>query len=101
MENVTNTDWRGRLQAALKERDMSMRAASIGAKLGPGVVNSWFKEGKDPSMSNLLAVCEFAGISAAYVIFGLHMSEDTLKLVRLLEKHPDRRGGILQLLEAK
>lgn len=101
MEHETYTGWRGRLYAGLKERDLSMRAASLGAKLGPGVVNSWFKDGKDPSMSNLLAVCEFAGISAAYVLFGFEINEKTAEMLRLIEEHPERRDGILQLLQAK
>lgn len=101
MEKEIDTDWRGRLQAALKDRGISMRAASIGANLGPGVVNSWFKDGKEPSMSNLLEVCRFAGISSAYVIFGYQITDETARLLKLLEDHPERRDGILQLLQAK
>lgn len=101
MENDKDQGWRDRLRGALAERGMSMRSISLGAGLGPGVVNSWFKEGKDPSMSNLLAVCQFAQIDTAYILFGFHINEKTAELLRLLEEHPDRRDGILQLLHAK
>lgn len=101
MKNEHEQGWRGRLMGALKERGISMRAASLGAGLGAGVVNSWFKEGKDPTMSNLLAVCQLADVDSAYVLFGFHINEQVAELLRLLEENPDRRDGILQILQAK
>ena len=101
MKNLRDSAWLARLDAALKAKGVSHRAASIGAKLGPGVVNSWFKEGKDPGMSSLTAVCEAAGVSLAYVLFGFEISPQTAELVRLLEENPDRRDGMLKVIQAK
>lgn len=101
MKNLNESGWKDKLRAALEDRSMSMRAASLGAGLGPGVVNSWFKDNKDPSMSNLLAVCRFAGIDSAFVLLGFHINDKTVELLRLIEENPDRRDGILHLLRAK
>jgi transcriptional regulator with XRE-family HTH domain len=101
MEKTTENTWRDRLKQSLADRGLSMREVSLGAGLGPGSVNSWFKENKDPSISNLMAVCAFAKISLSYVTHGFEVSAETAEVLRLLEQNPARREGILQILQAK
>jgi transcriptional regulator with XRE-family HTH domain len=95
------TDWRPRLLAAIAVRKTSQRAVSVAAGLGPGAVNSWFKEGKDPSVSHLLKVAKVLDLSAVYLFAGIDASPATERIFTLLEARPEAQAAILQLLEAK
>lgn len=93
--------WRDRLNDALTSKGLSKRAASIAAGLGPGYVHSILAEGKDPSVDNLVAVCKVAGVSVAFVLYGIEMSPETERILRLLEVNPEARDGVLRILEAQ
>lgn len=91
--------WKDRLAGALKQAGVSQRRASLGAGLGAGYVNSILKEGKDPTVANLAAVCQSAGISLAYVLFGFEMTAEIEGLIELLERAPaSKRQSLLTLL---
>ena len=95
-----DSDWKDRLLKALKRKRVSQRRASLGAGLGPGYVNSILKEGKDPTVENLMAVCRAADISLTYVLFGFDMTAETENLMALLESAPpEKRTSLLTLLK--
>lgn len=101
MDKLKNQTWRDRLSDALAEKGLSRRAISIAAGLGPGAIHSWLKDGKDPNLENIMAVCQAAGISLSFVTHGYYMSSETEELLRLLEAHPQSRDGILQILRSQ
>ena len=45
--------WKNRLQEAIRSSGKSQRDISLKAGMGPGYVNSLFKESKDPTVENL------------------------------------------------
>lgn len=96
---MANEDWKSRLLATIKEKKTSQRHVSLAAGLGPGYVNSWFnKEQKEPTVENLLKVCEVLNVSVSYILFGVQMSAETEQILHLLEKNPDTRDAVLKIL---
>lgn len=91
--------WRQRLEKALRDRNLSKRGVSLKAHLASGYVHSILSEGKDPTIGNLLAVCQVIGVSPAYVILGFDLTPETEELFALWTKaSPKTRDGILQIL---
>jgi len=78
-----------------------MRSVSLAAGAGPSYVSSILREGKDPGISQLLAVCEASGANAAYIIFGLSSKPEDARLLELMTRNPEARDAILALLRAK
>lgn len=96
---MTDTGWKARLAQGIKDKGLSQREVSLSAGKGPGYVNSLLKEDKDPTIDNLVAVCQAAGLSLAWVLLGLDMSRETEELILEIERSgPDRRKGLLQFL---
>jgi transcriptional regulator with XRE-family HTH domain len=98
---VMNETWRDRLSAALAAEGKSKREVSLAADLGPGYVHSILSEGKDPTVDNLLKVCQAVGVSPLKVIFGLEVSKDAADLLSLwASAQPETRQGILAILRS-
>ncbi|MEX5600728.1 helix-turn-helix domain-containing protein [Pseudophaeobacter sp. C1-32P7] len=89
---------RTRLGSALKEKGLSRRSVSLQAGLNPGFVHSILKEGKEPTVTSLAKVCDAAGLSLGYVLYGIELSQETEALVSLIEMNPEKRDSILALL---
>lgn len=98
---MADTNWRTRLEEAITKSGKSRRAISIAAGRGPGYIHSLLKEGKDPTVDNLMQVCEVIGVSLSHVLYGVEISPETEEVLSLLEKNPGAREGILQILRAK
>jgi lambda repressor-like predicted transcriptional regulator len=92
------TAWRDRLASAIEERGETMRSASLKAKLGANYVHGVLKDGKDPTVEKLLAVCEALGISPAYILLGDKAPPEVEALLLLMQTSPARRQAILDLL---
>lgn len=98
---MSETSWKARLASGIKAKGKNPREVSIAAGKGPGYVHSILKEGKDPTIQNLLAVCEAADLSLTWVLFGFDISRETEEIVRELEASPPtRREGLLQFLRS-
>ena len=105
---MTIDGWKDRLATAIVEsgrsdRDISLSAKPPGkAQLGPGYVHSILKEGKDPTVGNLQAICEALGVSIYRILGGFDMTPETERLLRLLvdAEEGDRRS-VLHLLGAR
>ena len=95
------TTWRARLLAEIDKRETSQRSISIAANLSPGAVNSWLRDGKDPSVDHLIAVCGALGVSLSYLIYGLKIDPQTEELLGRLESDPMAREHIFGLLEVR
>ena len=96
---MSESSWKTRLADGIKAKNKTQREVSIAAGKGPGYVHSLLKEGKDPTIHNLLAICEAADLSLTWVLFGFEISRETEEIVRELEATPpELRDGLLQFL---
>lgn len=98
---MADNDWRARLTTALEKSGKTKRAVSLEAGRGPGYLHSILAEGKDPTVDNLIQVCQALGVSLSYVLYGVDLSPETEEVLSLLERHPAARAGILQILRGK
>lgn len=105
---MTIEGWKDRLAAAIAESGRSERDISLSARpprkpqLGPGYVHSILKEGKDPTIGNLQAICDALGVSIYRILGGFDMTPETERLLRLLvAAEEDDRRSVLQLLGAR
>lgn len=93
--------WKDRLAAGIKKNKRSKRGVSIEAGQGPGYVHSILKEGKDPTVSNLAAVCDAAGLSIYYVLGGFDITPEREEFLRaLLEAEKEDVEAVARLLGA-
>lgn len=91
--------WRDRLALALEQGGLSARGVSLKAGMASGYVHSLLKEGKEPTVDNLLRVCQAAGVSGVQVIFGYPMTQEAEELVAIWSRSSQsRRQAILQIL---
>ncbi|KQZ96818.1 hypothetical protein ASD74_06060 [Rhizobium sp. Root564] len=95
---MDNADWRARLRDAMDRRGMSAREVSLAAGKGQGYVHSILKEGKDPTVDNLVAVCKVLDVTLSQIIYGIEMSPETAEILSLLEGSPETREGLLKIL---
>ncbi|MEH7827644.1 hypothetical protein [Gemmobacter denitrificans] len=95
---MENTDWRSRLEAAIKSSGNSMRAVSIASGNGPGYIHGILKEGKDPTIEKLMAVCEAVPVSLAHVIYGFEITQEDADLLGAMKRAPEAREAVLTLL---
>jgi len=91
-------DWRKRLESAIDADGRSRRRISLDSRMGPGYVHSILKEGKDPTIDSLVAICETLNISLTKVLYGIEISRETEEILTLVQDNPQQRQGILQIL---
>lgn len=94
-------EWRARLEDAVKKSGKSSRAISLAAGMAHGYVHSIIKSGKDPTIDNLIAICEVLNVSLTQILYGVQMSQETQEILSLIETNPNMRSGILQILREK
>lgn len=91
--------WRHRLAAAIDRGGRSQREISLAAGVGPGYVNSLFKDGKEPTLDRLQRVCDAANVSIYYIIGGFDITPETEEFLRLLMRaDPSVQQSVLTLL---
>lgn len=73
---------------------------SLAAGLGPGYMHSILTEGKEPTLTRLASICEQLEVSMMYILYGIELSKETEEILSLLEANPDRRDGILKILDS-
>ena len=96
---MIDSGWRDRLQAALDKKGKSAREISLKAGKGPGYLHSILKEGKDPTVESMGAVCDALEVSVAWILLGVDMSRETEEILQAIEGYPARRDAVLQLLD--
>lgn len=94
-------NWKTRLEEAIRANGKTKRGVSLAAGMAPGYVHSIMKEGKDPTIDNLIKVCNAAGVSLYFVLYGVEMSPETEEIIKLLESSKAKRQGLLQILREK
>lgn len=98
---MADFNWRQRLSEALEASGKSKRAVSLASGNGPGYVHSILKEGKEPTVENLLDVCAAIPVSPVHIIFGLEIAPGDEAILKALAGNPRQREGILALLDPK
>ena len=99
---MLDPEWKDRLAAAIEASGKSQREISLGAGMAPGYVNSIFKEDKDPSITNLVAVCDQIGAALSFIVFGFDVTAEDEELLRLFQAAtPKERAGLLEMLRAR
>jgi len=91
--------WRNRLTKAVEDSGKSKRSISLASGNGPGYLHSILKDGKDPTIENLLSICENIGVSAVYVLYGYDVGKEEEELLEALRANPSKRSAILSLLQ--
>ncbi len=92
--------WRERLRAAIEESGKSARAVSLASGAGPGYVHSILKEGKDPGIESLFAVCDAIPPSPLRILLGVEALPEDTEILKALHENPHARAAILALLGA-
>lgn len=90
---------RQRLLKSLKDKGLSQREVSLKSGNGPGYIHSITAEGKVPKVTNLAEVCDAAGLSLTYVMFGHEMSPELEELMSRVEAKPEKLASLLDLLK--
>ena len=93
-------NWRERLEEAMTQRKLSMRALSLEAGLGPSYVSGLLKERNEPTIENMLALCKVLDISASWLISGVNITPPRERILRFLVENPNAEAAILDLLQA-
>ena len=97
-----NEGWRARLSEAVAKSEKSGRQVSLEAGLGAGYLHSILKEGKDPTVSNLMKVCEKLGVSLWAILYGADLTAEDEELLRLYQaSSPGEREALLQLVRSR
>lgn len=96
---MAHREWKARLEAEIKRQNRSMRDVSLKAGKGPGYVHSILVGGKDPTIDNMIDVCNALGVSLSHILYGINASPETEEILALLEEaSPGHREGILKIL---
>lgn len=98
---MENTAWRIRLEAAIEAAGKSKRAVSIASKLGPGYVHSILREGKDPTIEKLMAVCDAIPVSLAHVLYGFDITPEDADLLAAMKESQETRSAVLTLIRSR
>lgn len=99
IKGLMKEQWRERLKAALEESGRSAREVSLAAGRAHGYVYSLINEDKDPTISNLAAVCKILNVSVPYILHGINVTPGQVDLLELLEgAAPETVQSIRQLL---
>lgn len=98
---MSNDAWRQRLATAVDGSGKSMRAISLAAGMGPGYLHSVIKEGKEPTISSLIAICREIGASLGYILLGQDVSSlDEEFLTLITNASEPQKRAILEILRS-
>lgn len=101
MYAMADSSWIERLSQALTEKRVSMRELSLAMGRAPGYVHSLVKDAKQPSINNMVAMSDKLGVSLMWLVFGIEMSGDAERLLRLYSSlGPDQQREFLRMAEA-
>lgn len=75
-----------------------MREVSLAAGAGAGYLHSILKEGKDPGIERLSAICDQIGVSLPYILYGINITPEDEKIVAAAQRSPQLRAAVLALL---
>lgn len=83
---MVDNSWKQRLEIALEQSGMSLRAASLKAGRASSYLHGIVTQGKEPSMAALTDVAEALGVSATWLAFGVDLDAKAEELVAQFAK---------------
>ena len=92
--------WRQRLENEIEKSGRSLREISLSAGFSAGYLHSILTEGKDPSISRLMAICSALDLSTAYILHGINLSSADETLLEDINSNPDALGAVRAVLTA-
>lgn len=99
---VGDAAWRRRLAEAVQASGKSKREVSISAGMGAGYVHSILSEGKDPTVQNLIRICDQIGVTVSHILYGYDLTPENEELLRLLkDATPEVREALIRLLRSR
>ena len=93
--------WKIRLKDAASASGMSLRAISLNAGKSPGYMHSILVEGKDPTIDNLIKVCDVLSISLSYILYGVDITPESEEVLARLQQNPQLLDGVLRILRSQ
>lgn len=99
--SMNQEGWKIRLRDIAEGSGLSMRAISLAAGKSPGYMHSILTEGKDPTIDNLVRVCDVLHVSLSYVLYGVEITADAEEILARLQHNPQLHDAILQILRAQ
>lgn len=98
---MENQDWRPRLQEAISKSGRSARDISLSIGRAPGYVHSLLKDEKEPTLPNVVAICDDLQISVQWLLFGVEMDGDAEELLKMYSGLPDTgRDEFMKMLRS-
>ena len=99
INRIMSNAWRARLRAEIKKSGKSLRSISLEAGAAHGYVHSLLSEDKDPTLSNLSAVCRVLGVSLPYILYGQQITPEGEELLNLVaDADPSVVQGVIDIL---
>lgn len=93
--------WRERLELAIERSKRSERSLSIAIQRSPGYIHGALKEGKQPGVDDMIAIARELQVPATWLLFGVEMSANTEKLLRLYASlSPSQQDDFLKMAES-
>lgn len=103
MQNFPTEDdgWRERLKIAIKESGRSQGDIATSCGLSRGYFTNVFRDGKEPTIGNLILIAREINVSLSKILYGYTVSPETEEILHLIENNPDLRDGILKILKTR
>lgn len=98
---MLNEDWKSRLATSIEDSGKSKRQVALDSGNGAGYVHSILSEGKDPTITKLIAVCRAVPVSPLYIIHGINVTPLQEAIITALDENPHKAESILSLLSAQ
>ena len=98
---MVDNSWRNRLEAALEKSDRSARSVSLAIGRAPGYINTLLREDKQPSLSNLVSLCDELKISVLWLLYGVEMDDESEEMLKIFSNlSEDGRKDFLKLVRS-
>lgn len=86
---MVDTDWKTRLDEALKNSGRSARDVSMSIGRAPGYIHSLSLNDRQPSVKNIVAICGELNVSVLWILYGIDMDDDTQELLKIFSQLPE------------
>lgn len=98
---MDNTSWRERLLAAIEDKGLTLRTASLRAGKNASYLHSMMTRNQKPSVESLIEVAEGLDISPLWLIFNMDIDKETERLILKYQSlDPKRREAVQNMVDA-
>lgn len=90
-----------RLKGVIDERELSMRAVSLGSGVSESYIAGILATDRDPHLGKLINICEFLGVSSSWLLYGFDVPDGADEILQLISKHPEMSSTVAALLRSQ